>query len=45
MKDQLCKAFCDNVQVRRVPAGLAVSTSFLSPEGDRIGFYVRDREQ
>jgi hypothetical protein len=41
MKDQLCKAFCDNLQIRPVPIGFAVSTGFLSPEGDRIGFYVR----
>jgi hypothetical protein len=44
MKDQLCKAFCDNLQVRQVPAGLAVSTNFLGPEGDRIGFYIRNQE-
>jgi hypothetical protein len=24
-----------------VPAGLAISTSFVGPDGDRIGFYVR----
>jgi hypothetical protein len=44
MKHLLCKAFCDNLQVRSVPAGLAVSTSFLGPEGDRIGFYIRNQE-
>jgi hypothetical protein len=44
MKHQLCKVFCDNLQVRQVPAGLAVSTNFLSPEGDRIGFYIRNQE-
>ena len=44
MKEQLCKAFCDNLVIRPVPAGLAVSTSFLSPEGDRIGFYVHHRD-
>ena len=41
MKEQLCKAFCDNLHIRDVPAGLAVSTAFISPNGDRIGFYVR----
>jgi|SRR5580658_635259 hypothetical protein len=45
MKDQLCKAFCDNLLVRQVPAGLAVSTGFLDPNGDRIGFYVRTLDQ
>jgi hypothetical protein len=43
MKDELCQAFCDNLQVRQVPAGLAVSTGFLSSTGDRIGFYVRQK--
>jgi hypothetical protein len=42
MKHLLCKAFCDSLQVRQVPAGLAVSTNFLGPEGDRIGFYIRN---
>jgi hypothetical protein len=41
MREQLCKAFCDNLLVRSVPAGLAVSTAFVGPDGDRIGFYVR----
>lgn len=44
MKKVLCKAFCDNLQVRDVPAGLAVSTAFFAPTGDRIGFYVRNAE-
>lgn len=42
MKEALCKAFCDDLLVRRVPAGLAVSTGFSSYDGDRIGFYVLD---
>jgi hypothetical protein len=41
MKEALCKAFCDNLEIRQVPAGMAVSTGFLGPDGDRIGFYVR----
>jgi hypothetical protein len=40
MKDALCKAFCDSLSVREVPCGLAISTGFLDPTGDRIGFYV-----
>jgi hypothetical protein len=40
MKEKLCKAFCDDLRVREVPAGLAVSTTFASADGDRIGFYV-----
>lgn len=42
MKEELCKAFCDDLQIRQVPAGYAVSTSFLGPDGDRIGFYIRN---
>lgn len=45
MKEELCRAFCDNLQVRSVPVGLAVSTPFLSSDGDRIGFYVRNPEK
>jgi hypothetical protein len=42
MKDELCRAFCDALQVRSVPAGLAVRTAFSAPDGDLIGFYIRD---
>lgn len=44
MKEALCKAFCDDLRVRKVPAGLAVSTGFLGSDGDKIGFYVVDSE-
>ena len=40
MKDQLCKAFCDEIQVRDVPIGVAVSTGFDGFMGDPIGFYI-----
>ena len=40
MKDELCKAFCDDLTVRDVPDGLAVGTGFLREDGDAIGFYV-----
>lgn len=40
MKEQLCKAFCDGIMVRDVPSGLAVSTAFSFPDGDKIGFYL-----
>ncbi len=40
MKDKLCKAFCDDLKVINVPAGIAVTTTFASPDGDHIGFYV-----
>jgi hypothetical protein len=45
MKDQLCRAFCDNLQVREVPAGMAVSTPFLTADGDRIGFYIAKQSE
>ncbi len=40
MKDELCRAFCNDLQVRDVPAGLAVSTGFNTPDGEPLGFYV-----
>lgn len=42
MKEQLCKAFCDGIMIRDVPSGMAVSTAFAFPDGDKIGFYLRD---
>jgi hypothetical protein len=42
MKELLCKAFCDALSVRDVPAGLAVKTPFETPDGDFIGFYIRE---
>ena len=40
MNPNICNAFCDELKVTKVPCGLAVSTAFENPEGDRIGFYV-----
>lgn len=40
MKEKLCKAFCDDLKVNTVPAGLAVTTAFAAADGDHIGFYV-----
>lgn len=42
MKQELCQAFCDELTVRDVPMGVAVSTAFSFPDGDRIGFYVKE---
>lgn len=42
-QEELCKAFCNDLTVRQVPAGLAVSTAFVGSDGDRIGFYVREQ--
>lgn len=40
MKADLCRAFCNDIAVTAVPAGLAVSTAFKRDDGDRIAFYV-----
>lgn len=40
MKDELCRAFCNEITVKEVPAGLAVSTPFRRSDGDAISFYV-----
>ncbi|MGD0434027.1 MAG: DUF1828 domain-containing protein [Acetobacteraceae bacterium] len=40
MKDILCKAFCDQLAIRLVPAGIAVSTAFTLSGGEPLGFYV-----
>lgn len=39
-KQQLCEAFCGELSVRDVPAGLAVKTAFQFKDGDSVGFYV-----
>lgn len=44
-KEMLCNAFCANLEIHEVPAGLAVRTPFSYPNGDVIGFYLtRDPE-
>jgi hypothetical protein len=40
MKEELCRAFCNEITVRNVPVGLAISTAFRRSDGDAIGFYV-----
>jgi len=40
VKEALCDAFCREISVRRVGAGLAISTPFNGPNGEPIGFYV-----
>jgi Domain of unknown function DUF1828 len=40
MKEELCRAFCNEISVRNVPIGLAVSTAFRRNDGDVIAFYV-----
>jgi hypothetical protein len=38
--DELCRTFCKGIEVHSVPAGLAVGTPLVRPDGDRIGFYL-----
>jgi Domain of unknown function DUF1828 len=46
MKEDLCRAFCDEISVTEIPAGLAVSTPFRRSDGDAISlFVVRDTAQ
>jgi len=45
VKDTLCKAFCDQLSVRDVRAGLAVSTGFTLTGGEPLGFYVVGPDQ
>jgi hypothetical protein len=40
VKELLCQAFCDELAVREVPAGLAVRTAFALPGGEPLGFYI-----
>jgi hypothetical protein len=40
MKELLCQAFCEDLTVRPVEAGLAVSTPFTLSSGELLGFYV-----
>ncbi|MXP14859.1 DUF1828 domain-containing protein [Altererythrobacter confluentis] len=36
----LCRSFCEEITVRNVPSGLAISTAFSDASGDRISFYA-----
>ncbi len=38
--ETMCRAFCDGLDVRRVPAGLAINTPFRGMDGDPIGFFA-----
>jgi Domain of unknown function DUF1828 len=40
MKDQLCRAFCEDLKVQPVPAGFAVTTAFSAADGDHVGSYI-----
>ena len=40
MKEELCEAFCNELVLREVPGGFAVSTVFNGIGGEPLGFYV-----
>lgn len=41
LKEQICKAFCDGIAIRDVPMGLAIVSSTMWLNGDRLTFYAR----
>jgi Domain of unknown function DUF1828 len=46
MKEEICRAFCDEIRIKEVPVGLAISTAFRRADGDAIAFYaVRNRNE
>lgn len=40
-REQICRAFCEDVEVHTVPMGFAVRTPFTRPDGDNIAIYIR----
>jgi len=40
IKEDICRAFCNDVVVTIVPIGLAIGTPFRRSDGDAISFYV-----
>ena len=44
LRDALCSAFCGDLTVLEVPAGLAISAMFEGADGDRLGCLVERRE-
>lgn len=40
LKQQICQAFCQGVEVSTFKGGLAISTHYMNRVGDRIGMYA-----
>ncbi|MBI1220195.1 MAG: DUF1828 domain-containing protein [Rhodobacteraceae bacterium] len=40
MKEELCTAFCEGLEIVKVPIGFAVGTNFKTDMGDNLAFYV-----
>ncbi|MEO1200588.1 MAG: DUF1828 domain-containing protein [Pseudomonadota bacterium] len=45
MKEELCRAFCDDISLTEVPSGLAIGTAFRRDDGDRIAFFVIETDK
>jgi hypothetical protein len=45
MREELCTAFCQGLEIAKVPVGLAVGTSFKTQYGDNIIFYICGPDQ
>jgi len=39
-KEKICAAFCDEIEISKVPAGYAIKTAFHTADGDPVGFYL-----
>lgn len=40
MKEQICRAFCDELSVRETESGYAIATAYEDASGEPIGFYA-----
>jgi len=40
MKEQICRAFCDELSVRQTESGYAIATTYEDASGEPIGFYA-----
>lgn len=44
MKEQICRAFCEQLHVEKVLSGWAVSTPYRLPDGDPVMFFIVSSE-
>jgi len=44
LKKEICRAFCDGVEVSFFRGGMAVSTPYYNSFGDKIGMYVLEQD-
>lgn len=43
--EEFCKAFCDNITLRKVPMGFVLKTPFRRDDGDAIAIYIRPHHE